>query len=320
MLAVALALGSTVAWGVSDFLGGLAGRRMQLLVVLGVSQAAGLILALALIPWVGGALPPEQALLLAAASGVADVLGLWALYRGLSEGAMGLVAPIAATGAGIPVLWGMAAGEPASLAILAGAALAIAGVALVSREPGEGESAAARRRGLVLGLLAALGFGAGFVLLDAAAESEAGWSVVSNRLGALTAVALVILWQRPKLRCRLRDIPGISGIGALDATAIALFAVASTHGAVGLVAALGSLYPIVTIVLARAVLAERLGTVRRLGAGIAVAGAMVLAVGAGGGTVTTADPADAQVTPAGDVAPSLKRRVELQDLASEPSR
>ena len=333
MLAVALALGSTVAWGVSDFLGGLAGRRMQLLVVLAVSQATGLVLALAIVPVAHGPLPGGDAALLAVASGVADVIALWALYRGLSDGAMSVVAPIAATGAAVPVGYGVIVGEPLSGAIVAGAGLAVAGIALVSREEDGGEEPGTRR-GVWLGLLAALGFGIGFVALGAASESEVGWSVVLNRAGSLGTVVLVVLWRLPKLRVAYRefpelgtgalvvawprlgvarrDLPSLALIGALDACAITLFAWASTHGPLGVVAALGSLYPVVTIALARVFDGERLGAVRRIGALAAASGAMLLAVATNAGGVSAPDEATASTRPAPVALPAL---VPVEKLA-----
>ena len=94
MLALALALGASVAWGGSDFVAGLASRRMPLLAVLVGSQVAGLVLLLGLLAATGEAPPPGGAVLAAAIAGVAELAGFAALYKGLAVGPMSIVAPI----------------------------------------------------------------------------------------------------------------------------------------------------------------------------------------------------------------------------------
>jgi drug/metabolite transporter (DMT)-like permease len=282
MIALALALGSSLAWGVSDFMGGMAGRRLPLLMVLLVSQAVGLYLALVTLAYFPEPFPGGRAALMATASGVADAIGLWALYRGLATSAMGIVAPVAATGAVLPVGYGLATGHPGSTALVVGVAMAIAGVALVALQPsdGKGSEKANAGAGVALGLLAALGFGLGFLLLGLASESEVGWSVLLNRLGSVGIVAVAVAATWTPLRFRGDDFPALAVIGILDALAITMFAWASTHGSLGLVAALGSLYPVVTALLARALLNERLGVLRRIGAMAAVGGALMLSAAA----------------------------------------
>jgi drug/metabolite transporter (DMT)-like permease len=298
VLALTLALGSSLAWGVSDFMGGMAGRRLPLLMVLLVSQAVGLYLALVALAYFPEPFPDSRAALMATASGVADAVGLWALYRGLATSAMGIVAPVAATGAVLPVGYGLMTGQPGSAALIVGVGMAIAGVGLVALEPGgrRADEQTGAGAGVALGLLAALGFGLGFLLLGLASESGVGWSVLLNRVGSvgLVAVAVAVTWT--PLRFSGHDFPSLAAIGMLDALAITLFAWASTRGSVGLVAALGSLYPVVTALLARALLNERLGMLRRIGAMAAVGGALMLSASA-------AEPVS-EPEPAADVATS----------------
>jgi drug/metabolite transporter (DMT)-like permease len=189
------------------------------------------------------------------------------------------VGRVAATGAAVPVIYGLAIGDPLTSGILVGLALALAGVAAVAWEPDEG----AREKstsGLWLGLVAAAGFGVAFVLLDAASASATGWAVLGNRLGAVSAVAAAIALARPGIAFRRTDLPLLVAIGVLDSVAVAMFSTASTLGHIGLVATLSSLYPLVTALLARTVLGEQLGVVRRVGAMGATAGAVMLAVAA----------------------------------------
>jgi uncharacterized membrane protein len=133
MLALVLALGASVAWGSADFIAGVGCRRVALLTVLLVSQAAGLILLVPVLAAASEAPPPLSSMALAALAGLFNALALAALYRGLARGKMGLVAPIAATDAAIPVAFGLLGGDrPATIAIM-GIGLALAGVVLASR-------------------------------------------------------------------------------------------------------------------------------------------------------------------------------------------
>ena len=141
-----LALAASLSWGVGDFLAGLSSRKLQLLTVLVISQAAGLT-SLAVLVAVRGSGPPEaRYLLYAALAGIAGAIGLAALYRGLAVGSMSVVAPISATAAVIPVVAGLITGERPSGAQGAGIALALAGVVLASRERRANGAAAASRR------------------------------------------------------------------------------------------------------------------------------------------------------------------------------
>ena len=137
MAAIALALAASVSWGVGDFLGGTSSRRISALAVLAVSEVAGLALALVVVaasgePW------PGEAALWAVGAGVAGMAGLGALYRGMAVGAIGVVAPVSAASAVIPVGVGLATGDRPSGLQLGGVAVALVGVALASRERIEG--------------------------------------------------------------------------------------------------------------------------------------------------------------------------------------
>ena len=278
MLAVALGLAAGVSWGVADFVAGLKSRRLELLAVLVLSQGAGLVLAAAVVAARGEAPPPVEHALYAGLSGLAGICGLAAFYRGLAVGAMAVVAPISATATALPEAVGMISGERPSAAQGAGIALAIAGVALASREPTEGGEARAAA-GAGLALLAAVGFGSFFVAMDAASEGDVFWAILVNRVTGVTALAALALALRPQLAVAARDLRALLGVGALDITANTLYAVASTHGLVSLVAVLASLYPVVTIALARVVLGERVRRTQRGGIVAALAGVALISAG-----------------------------------------
>jgi drug/metabolite transporter (DMT)-like permease len=279
VLAVALGLAASVSWGISDFLGGLKSRTLALLSVLLTSQGAGLVLITAIVALRGRAAPDAEHVVYACLSGIAGAIGLAAFYRGLAVGAMAVVAPISGTAAVIPVAVGLISGErPAALQV-PGIALAIAGVALASRELPEEGGGPRVAAGAGLALLSAVGFGSFFVAMDAASEPDLFWAIFFNRATSLTALALAVLVVRPRLVLGRDDLPVLLLIGALDISANALFAAASTEGLVSLVAVLASLYPVVTVLLARLVLGERVRRVLQVGVVAVLAGVALISAG-----------------------------------------
>jgi drug/metabolite transporter (DMT)-like permease len=273
-----LALGGALCWGVGDFLGGLAARRLAVLTVLAVSQAAGLAGVLLWVLLARDPFPGVPELLPAALAGVAGAVGLGALYRGLAVGAMGIVAPISAASPLVPLAVDAAQGVvPGALQWL-GVALVITGIVTLSRDPtGGGQRLAA---GAGLALVAALAFGLFYVGLDAGSDESAPWAVVAARSASVSlTVAVALLVTRTSLRPARAVLPLLVAIGLFDTGANVLVAFASTRAAAGIVAVLGALYPVVTVVLARFVLGERLTSSRRVGGGVALAGAALVAVG-----------------------------------------
>ncbi len=277
-MAAALALCGAFSWGVGDFLGGLAARKVTVLVVLAISQAVGL-LGVALWVWLAAeSFPGVMELLPAWAAGLAGLVGLGALYRGLAIGAMGIVAPISAASPVVPLAVDAARGiVPGALQWL-GVGLVLAGIATLSREPSsaDGQRIAA---GAGLAIVAALGFGGFVVGLDAGADESAPWAVLAARSAAVALVVAAALFTSTSLRPPRVLLPTLVAVGVFDTGANVCVAFATTHGAAGTVAVLSALYPVVTIVLARFVLGERLGTARRAGGIVALAGAALVAAG-----------------------------------------
>jgi drug/metabolite transporter (DMT)-like permease len=284
VLALTLAFGASVAWGSADFLAGVGCRRLALLTVLLVSQAIGLVLLLPVVLALAESPPAVSFVLLGALAGAFNAAALAALYRGLARGTMGVVAPIAATDAVIPVLFGVLTGErPAPLAAL-GIWLALVGVVLASRPGREEEGDPGRRRdstatSVGLAVVAAVCFGCFVVALNGASEGGALWAVTFSRLTTVGLLATMALALRPSLAVTRRDVTPLLAIGALDVGANALFAAATTTGLLSLVGVLGSFYPVITILLAGVVLRERLDPLQRVGALGALAGAALIASG-----------------------------------------
>lgn len=272
MLALTLALGASVAWGASDFLGGLASRRLPVVVVLIGAQLVGL--ALAAVAWVvaGAGLPRAEVVALGGGAGVAELLGFACLYRGLAVGSMSAVAPLAALTAVFPVAVSIGGGGRVAAVEAAGMALAIAGTAVTAAEPG-GQRVA---RGAGLGLAAALCFGAFFVLLGESGESAGAAAVLCGRVASVAALALLVAARPPAAgRVGAVDIVAIAALGALDVAANLAYTGATAVGADATVAVLASLYPLTTVLLARALLRERLGAPRLAGV-VAVLGGVAL--------------------------------------------
>jgi len=277
--ALALALAASLSWGAGDFLGGLAARRLSVATVLPLTQAVGLV-GIAVVVLVGGsALPGSADVLAGLGAGVAGVIGLAGLYRGMAIGAMGVVAPISATAAILPFVVGLATGDRPSALQLVGVAAAIAGVALVSREPGGADRSTARAAGVGLALVAAAGFGGFFVLLDVAADGGVAWAVLWARVAGVVLTVAAALVLRAPLTAPRSLLPLIVGIGLFDVGANVLFGLASSRGLISIVSVLAALYPVTTVVLARLVLGERMSAVQRAGGAAALAGAALITAG-----------------------------------------
>jgi drug/metabolite transporter (DMT)-like permease len=280
MVAIVLGLAASLSWGVADFLGGIQSRRMPVVAVVLGSQLAGLLLAASVVAIRGEAPPGGDFALYAALSSVGGIIGLTAFYKALSIGAMGVVAPLASTGAVIPVGVGIATGDRPSAVQGVGVAVAICGVILASREAGEeAKESRAVSRGAGFALISAVGFGCFFLAIDRASDDDVLWAVAVNRTVSVTLLGLALLAIRPKLGIKPADMRTLAIVGVLDIAANGLFALAATKGLVSVVAVLSSLYPVITVILARVVLKERLAAVQRIGAFTALAGVAQISAG-----------------------------------------
>lgn len=279
MTAVVLALAASSCWGVADFLGGLQSRRVPVVVVLAVVQGTGLALVLIVIAVTAEPFPGQRAALLSVVAGAAGVLALGCFYRALSIGTMSIVAPISATGVALPVVVGVATGDALSTIVSVGLVVTVAGVVLASRESdADPDRAAAGRLSIGLALLAAVGFGSYFVMSDVAADDSVLWLLVLSRIAPVPVLVALARARglRPPPR---RSVLLLVLAGALDCGATGLYGLANTEGALSIVAVVGSLYPVMTVVLARAVLGERIAPVQGAGVGIALAGVAMIAGG-----------------------------------------
>jgi drug/metabolite transporter (DMT)-like permease len=274
-----LALAASLSWGVGDFLAGLSSRKLQVLTVLVISQAAGLT-SLAVIVAVRGNAPPDaRYLIYASLAGIAGAVGLAALYRGLAVGSMSVVAPISATAAVIPVLGGVLTGERPSALQGAGIALALGGVVLASREERAAGGGRTMAEGVGLALVAALGFGLLLLALGAASDADALWATLAMRTTSFSLLVLAALVLRPSFSVGRDHVPVLALIGLLDAAGNALFALATTESLLSVAAVLAQLYPVVTVLLARVILGERISWPQQAGVVSAFAGIALITAG-----------------------------------------
>jgi drug/metabolite transporter (DMT)-like permease len=281
MLAIALGLGSGLFWGLADFNGGLQSRRFPVVSVLLVSQSVGLVGIALIVAASGRPAPSIDDLWPAAVAGAAGLLALAAFYRALAIGTMSIVAPISATGSAVPVIVGLATGERPSAMQLVGILAAAIGVVLASREAGHEDEARARagRTSIALALVGALGFGTFFVGMDRSADADVLWALLAARIGGDGLLIAFVLATRPALNLTRDALPALAAVGALDLAANGLYAWGTTEGLLSVVAVLGSLYPVATVLLARGLLGERIRRVQEAGVVTALAGVVLIAAG-----------------------------------------
>lgn len=273
MTALALALGASLAWGVADFVGPLIGRTLGTLRVLFWAQLGG-VAGIGLAVAIRGDGPRGWSVAYAAVASVGGMLGLFAYYRGMQEGAMSVVAPIAGVSAVVPVVYGVLTGDHPSAWQLAGIGCALAGVGLASVEHHEGQRRLAT--GVGLALLAAAGFGLYFPWMHAAGKVDFWWAALVFRSTAVLLVASIVAGARTDLRLRPRELAIAAAVGVGDTLGNVLFAAASGHGLVSLTSVLASLYPIVTVVLAARILRERVAPFQRVGIALTLAGVVLI--------------------------------------------
>lgn len=280
MFAVTLSLLSSLTWGLADFAGGLAARRVSALtiVLLGEFIGGGL-LAIVLLPGGWHILDyGPQWTVIAAAVGVS---GLTLLYWGLARGIMSIIAPIAAAGAVIPVFVTIAEGKAPAFGALIGIALAIVGVVIASIEHGESEKRFGARFSVIVGTVCSLCFGTFLTMIPKAVAASNGHELdIVLDVRIVSVATLTVGWLAVKLWNRTSSASTASSMtrrelliafgliatcGILDTVANSLLAIASDDGNVAVVAVLSSLYPVVTVMLAQSVLRERLSRLQAVG-------------------------------------------------------
>lgn len=279
-MGVLLALASALAYGASDFFGGVLSRRASPWVIAAGAQVASFV-ALVAVGAVVGSRPEAAALWWGAAAGIGSGAGTFFLYRGLGAGQMNVVAPLSALGAAlVPVAVGVATGERPGALTWLGIGCAFPAIWLVSRtgkgaaREGRGEAHAGVRDGL----LAGAGFGLLFVALGQVPEGAGLWPVALSQAVA-TVILLVGAVRAGSIALLRRDrvVPLAALVGLLAAAATALYQLAAQSQLVSVAAVLTSLYPALTVVLAAILLHERVNRVQAAGLALAVAAVALVA-------------------------------------------
>jgi len=253
LVPTAYGLISIFCWGTSDFLGGFASRRSDPFVITTLAHGSGLILMLVMAVGTHATLPTRSSTIWAMAAGALGGLGLALFYKALSTGHMGLNAPVAAVlGAAIPTIFSMfVQGIPRTLTIV-GFVLAATGIWLISRQ--EGPSAS--KDGLPLSVLAGLGFAGFFICINRTGSASAVWSSAESRLASFALVGLIALFAGRKKSLERVSTQWALLAGCLDATGTFFFIRADQTGRLDSAVVLTSLYPAITVLLARVLLKE----------------------------------------------------------------
>ena len=274
--AIFFGLLSALTWGAGDFCGGLSSKRAHAYTVVLVAEFVGAALLAVLAVLFGERIPEIPLLLWAGVGGIVGAVGLLALYSGLSSGHMGIVAPLSAVIAGVVPITAtlLTEGWPTG-AQIAGFLVALAAVWLLAGGAGRGIS----RREVGFATAAGLGFGLYFVIIDQATASGAVfWNLAFARtMGGLVLLAIVLATRRPLLPPR-DVLPLNAAAGVLDAGGNLFFALAALAGRLDVAAILSSLYPGTTVLLAWAVLGERLNRPQTVGVAAALLAIVLIAV------------------------------------------
>jgi drug/metabolite transporter (DMT)-like permease len=279
LIGIVLALAASLSWGLSDFGGGLGARRIRVIWVLVVSQLAGLALVGTMYLATRPQPPTETELAWGLFAGVMGVAGLTAFYRALAVGTMGIVGPISATGAIVPVVYGLARGERPSALQGVGIVVAVVGVVAASLEPLPEGAGRKLSTGVGLSLIAALGFGSSLLGLNRVSQAGVVWGTLTLRLTVVPIVLIAALVIRPSA-ARLRPVvPLLVATGLFDTGANLLYGASARHGLISVTAVLASLYPVVLVGLAYFVLHERISRPQLVGVALALAGVALISAG-----------------------------------------
>lgn len=276
-MASLLALLSSALWGSADFFAGRMSKKHHPFAVLGFSQVIGLFVGLLILiisrSWQGKVLGFDGYLIPGALAGLSGYIGLACLYKGLSTGRMGVVAPISSMSAVIPLAYALATGDALSTLAFIGICVALVGVFCAS---GPELSQGMPIKPLLLALGAAAGFGVSLTFMAIGSESSALLTMVSMRGATFFVTISIALKYRTTGKFERSDLPLLVFIGAADFMANLLLGVATTKGLVSVAMVFGSLFPIATALLAFKLLKERLHKVQYIGIGLAVTGVSLI--------------------------------------------
>lgn len=279
-MSVVLALGAAVVFGSADFMGGLVSRRVAPLAVALGSQLSGLVVLVAVLPFLGPATVTPADVAWGGIGGLFGGIGLVLLFRVLAKGPMSIVAPTTALSAStVPILAGIALGDRPGPIAIAGIGVALVAVLLITREHTDEHTTRIEPRVVVGALVSGVLFGFFFVALHQTGSDTGLWPLLAARAVSIPVLAALVVRKGVHLDWLA---PGARRVillsGALDMAANVLYLLALRHGMLAVVAAVAGLYPASTVLLARSHLDERLQRIQVVGLGVAACAAMLIAV------------------------------------------
>jgi drug/metabolite transporter (DMT)-like permease len=276
IVGIILGLAAALLYGASDFGGGLLSRQLGSLRVNVVASTAATLLAWAVLIVSGAPEPSLRAVAWGLASGLGGGAGTLILYRGLARGQMSVVGPVSAVAAAaVPVAVGVAMGERPGLLATVGVLVALPAIVLVAAS---GSVRGKLGAGLADGLAAGVAFGIMFVGLAQAGRNSGLWPVVSEQTGSQLLILVVALRSREPLRVTVRAAGWPVLVGASGMTATLLYFYATHFSMLATAAVLVSLYPGVTVLLARTILHERFSPAQRAGLGLCTLAVIAIAL------------------------------------------
>ena len=275
MLAIVLALGTSIAYGTSNFLGPRLNRVHPLGAVLLVGQCAALVAAAVLVIAVGDGPPPMHAILIGFIAGTGNIWGLAAFYRAAQESSVSVVSAIGgALGTSLPVLFGLATGDVLTALQATGIVVALTGSVLAAQGS---EHAIVTGSGVLWAVLSAIGFGGFLIALPEAAKDGTAWALLDARIAVVVLLAAGLVVLRAEFRAPPVAFPVLAVPGLLLIAGTLLYAEASQIGLLSVVAVLASLATVVTAGLSR-IMGERLSPVQLAGIALATTGVVLLAL------------------------------------------
>ncbi len=268
ILAFTYGISSAVSWGAGDFSGGFATKRGNVFSVIFFSQVIGLSLLIGMGAIVSEPAPDRNQILWSALAGLMGAFGLAALYKGLADGSMGIVAPLSAVmTALVPTLFAAYLEGIPRTTQLFGFGSAMVAVWFLSTTR---SASALDLSQLWLPFVAGIGFGLFFVCIERASSNAIVWPLIIARIASMSIYALILLTRRQPILPRKNQWSLIALSGVLDTAGNTFFVLAAQVGRLDVSAVLASMYPAATVLLARAVLKERLHLRQWVGVGIAL--------------------------------------------------
>ncbi len=279
-MAIVFALASALAYGVSDFLGGIFARRVSAWSLAVVGQASSGVVILAAVPFFSAA-PTAADWRWGFLAGTGAGIGAAFLYRGLSSGRMSVVAPISGVGSAlVPVAVGLASGERPSALVWFGICCAFPAIYLISRVSDQIDIArSVHMSGVIDGVLAGLGFGLLFAVIgQLSAEAGLAPLALAQVSAVLAVIVTAVILRKPWLPRTRHAWWGVV-MGPLGGLATVLFLLATQRGLLAIVSVIAALYPAGTVVLAATVLRERIHRSQAVGIGLAAMAVALVAAG-----------------------------------------